>query len=128
MSSTQPRPDCSADPDHDPATDDLLALLAAEHTGTILQAIRTEPKPARQLADECDASRPTVYRRLNRLESAGLVDSTMTYDADGHHRTVFEATMESLSIEVTAEGLSVSVTTTEPDTTSSGSTPVESTS
>lgn len=56
------------------------------------------------LADEYDASRPTVYRRLNRLEAVGLVDSAMTYDAHGHHRTVFEAIMQSLSIEVKAEG------------------------
>jgi len=128
MSSTHPRRDRAPEPDHDLTTDDLLALLAAEHTEAILQAIRSEPKPARQLVDECDASRPTVYRRLNRLEAAGLVDSTMTYDADGPPRTVVEDTMQPLSVEVTAEGLSVSVTTSETDNTASAPTTVESSS
>jgi DNA-binding transcriptional ArsR family regulator len=92
-------------------SDGVLSLLDAEYTLRILEAIRTEAKPARDVAEECGASRPTVYRRLNRLREAGLVDTAMSYDADGHHRTVFEATLEALSVDVTEDGLAVTVTT-----------------
>ena len=92
------------------APDELLELLDADYTRAILSAIRTEAKPARTLAEECGASRPTVYRRLNRLQEAGLVDASLAYDADGHHRTVFETTLESVTLDVTDQGLSVSVT------------------
>jgi len=92
-------------------TEELLELLDANYTQAILEAIRTEPKPAGALAEECDASRPTVYRRLNSLRDAGLVETGMAYDADGHHRTVFEATLESVTVDVDDEGLTVTVET-----------------
>lgn len=97
-----------------PTPDELLALLHDEYSMAILEEIRTEPKSARALTDICEASRPTIYRRLNRLEDAGLVESGMAYDADGHHRTVFEATVETVTVEVTDDGLSATVSTTQP--------------
>ena len=103
------------DPDGERAPTDLLALLNAEYTQSILETIRAEAKSARAIAEECGASRTTVYRRLNALEGAGFVDSTMTYDADGHHRTVFETTLETVSVDVTRDGLSVTVTTSDAD-------------
>lgn len=93
----------------------LLDLLDAEYTQEILEAMGREPKSARELAELCGASRPTVYRRLNSLQEAGLVDTDMEYDADGHHRAVFEATLEAVAVDVTGDGLSVTVTTTTPD-------------
>lgn len=94
---------------------ELMALLDANYTREILAAIREEAKSARALTEACGASRPTVYRRLNSLQAAGLVAEDMRYDADGHHRTVFEATLEGLSVAVTDDGLSVTVRTDEPD-------------
>jgi predicted transcriptional regulator len=90
---------------------DLLSLLNAEYTQPILESIQREAKPARTIAEECGASRPTVYRRLNALEDAGLVDSDMAYNADGHHRTIFETTLEAVSVDLVGDGLSVTVTT-----------------
>lgn len=99
------------------STEELLALLDAEYTQSILEAIRGEAKSARALVEECGASRPTIYRRLNGLEDAGLAESAVAYDPDGHHRTVFEATLETLAVDVTDEGLSVSVSTTRSERT-----------
>lgn len=98
----------------EPAPEDLLALLDAEYAQSILAAIRSDAKPARTLAEECGASRPTVYRRLNGLEDAGLVESEVAYDADGHHRTVFRATLDSLTVDI-GETLSVTVRRSGPD-------------
>jgi DNA-binding transcriptional ArsR family regulator len=94
---------------------ELLQLLDAEYTQEILEAVGRESRSARELAELCGASRPTVYRRLNSLQEAGLVDTEMEYDADGHHRAVFEATLEAVSVDVTGDGLSVTVTTTTSD-------------
>jgi DNA-binding transcriptional ArsR family regulator len=105
---TEADADADADAERDPIA--VLELLDAEYTRSILEAIRRESKPARALGEQCGASRPTVYRRLNRLRDAGLVETDMVYDSDGHHRTVFEATFESVSVDVTDDGLSVSVT------------------
>jgi DNA-binding HxlR family transcriptional regulator len=99
------------------STDEVLSLLDAAYTLSILESIRAEPKPARAIASECDASRPTVYRRLNALEAAGLVETDMAYDGDGHHRTVFAATLESLSVAVEPDGVTVAVATDGADRT-----------
>lgn len=98
----------------EPAPEDLLALLDADYTQSILAAIRSDAKPARTLAEECGASRPTVYRRLNRLEDAGIVESEIAYDADGPHRTVFRATLDSLTVDL-GENLAVTVSRTGPE-------------
>lgn len=97
-------------PDIEPSSEEVLNLLDAEYTQSILEATRNEAKSARSLAEECGASRPTVYRRLNSLQEAGLIESSVVYDPDGHHRTVFEATLEAVSFSVTANGLSVTIT------------------
>jgi response regulator of citrate/malate metabolism len=106
-----------SDGEGDPAG--LLCLLNAEYTQSILETIQREQKSARAIAEECGASRPTVYRRLNALEETGLVDSGMVYDADGHHRTVFETTLKAVSVDLASDGLSVTVVTTGSDRSSS---------
>jgi len=93
----------------------LLELLDAEYTRSILEAISSDAKPARAVAEECGASRPTVYRRLNALDDAGVVDSGTVYDGDGHHRTVFEATLEAVSVGLDGDGVSLTVATTDSD-------------
>jgi DNA-binding transcriptional ArsR family regulator len=80
--------------------DDLLAVLEDEWGRRVLEQVAEEAKPARALVDALDASRATVYRRLSNLEDAGLVEASMQYDEDGHHRKVFEATLERVTLEL----------------------------
>lgn len=83
-----------------PADDEsLLAVLSDEYTRQLLEALSLESRPARALVEATDMSRPTVYRRLNRLEEHGLVRTDTEFHPDGHHRNVFEATLDSLALE-----------------------------
>lgn len=107
--------DRRSDGSAEPSAEEVLALLDADYTQAILERIRDEPEPARAIADACDASRTTVYRRLNRLEDAGLVESGMTCDPAGHHRTTFETTLESVTLNVTEDGYAISVQTDSSD-------------
>ncbi|WP_379690111.1 ArsR/SmtB family transcription factor [Halomicroarcula sp. GCM10025817] len=86
---------------------EILTRLNAAYAQDILEMISTEAKPAREIAVECGASRATVYRRLNSLKEAGLVETEMQYDGNGNHRTVFETNFESLALEMTVDGLTV---------------------
>jgi predicted transcriptional regulator len=86
---------------------EILTRLNAAYAQQILEAISTDAKPARDIAVECGASRATVYRRLNSLQEAGLVETEMQYDGDGHHRTVFRTDFESLALEMTVDGLTM---------------------
>jgi DNA-binding transcriptional ArsR family regulator len=107
--------DANGDTEAAPTTSEFVELLDARYTKALLEAIRTEAKPARVLAEECGASRPTVYRRLNSLVDAGLVESRMSYDTDGHHRTVFKAAVERVTVELDDSGLSLTLSTRDAD-------------
>jgi len=91
------------------STDALITLLSDDHAREISTAIVDEAKTAREIVSECDGSRTTVYRRLNRLEDAGLVRSELRIDPDGNHckefflvRDCLEVTLESGTITVAA--------------------------
>lgn len=68
---------------------EVLALLDDDYARCILVAASEEPMTARELVEACDASDPTVYRRLERLRAAELVAEEQTVDPDGHHRKAY---------------------------------------
>lgn len=86
---------------------EILDLLGDEYTARILEALSVEPRPARELVSVCEMSRPTVYRRLERLENHDLVSTDTTIDPDGHHRKVFATTLERVTIELDDDGPTV---------------------
>jgi predicted transcriptional regulator len=105
MSHTPPPSSLSGRGNHDadcqsPDSPVVFELLDDELSLTIVTAIRETPKPARELVDECDASRPTVYRRLDRLETAGFVQTRIELDPDGHHRKVFTTDAAAISLDL----------------------------
>ena len=110
---TEPGP---ATKTNDLAPTTLLELLDDDYARGILEATAEEAVPARELAQRLDASRATVYRRLERLEEAGLVEPTMTYDADGYHRKEFRATLRSATVTLDGGNVDATVDVTESDT------------
>lgn len=86
---------------------EALALLSDEHARRIVELLEADSLSAREISDRLDVSRATVYRRLDRLESAGLVESAVAYDSDGHHRQVFQPTVEELTVSIDRDGVTV---------------------
>ncbi|WP_256300680.1 ArsR/SmtB family transcription factor [Haloarchaeobius salinus] len=89
---------------------DILELLDDDYARRILEVLEDGPLPARALVDRCEASKPTVYRRLNRLEEQGFVSVDIDIDRDGHHRKVFESTLVSATFELDGGTAAVQVT------------------
>ena len=94
---------------NDPKSGDLLELLSDEYTRDVLTCLGGSPHSARELAEELDASRATIYRRLDRLTEAGLVSSTVSIDADGHHRQQYHVAAELATILFGADGVTAAV-------------------
>lgn len=77
---------------------DQLRLLDDEYARRILGLLSERPHRGRELSERCEFSRPTVYRRLNRLEDAGLVRSELRLDPDGNHCKEFTLARDTLRI------------------------------
>jgi DNA-binding transcriptional ArsR family regulator len=96
--------------------DELLELLGDEYTYCVFEAIVEKPRTGRELVEATDASKPTVYRRLQDLEDAGLVDSTMNIASDGNHCKQFHAVVSSLEVGFDADGFTARLeSNTRPD-------------
>jgi DNA-binding transcriptional ArsR family regulator len=90
---------------------EYLELLGDEYTRRVLSAIIDEPRTGREIIDTTEISKPTVYRRLGRLEEAGLVATEQKLDLDGHHCKRFRAVIEEIDFEFGQNGIRVSLDT-----------------
>ena len=89
--------------------EEYLELLGDEYTRCVLSAIIDQPRTGREIIDATGVSKPTVYRRLSRLEEAGLVVTEQKLDLDGHHCKRFCAVVEAIDFEFGQNGIRVSV-------------------
>ncbi|WP_327053582.1 ArsR/SmtB family transcription factor [Halomicrococcus gelatinilyticus] len=79
---------------------ELLDVLSDEYARDILAATSVKPMSAQQLADECEMSKPTVYRRVERLQAHGLLDEQTRVRTSNNHYSVYTATLSEVSIEL----------------------------
>jgi predicted transcriptional regulator len=86
---------------------EISDLLADETTQRILIETNEESMSADELSDACGVSPQTVYRRLERLQEYDLVTEAVELDDDGHHHKVYTATLDRVTITLTADGFSV---------------------
>jgi predicted transcriptional regulator len=88
-------------------TEELLGLLSNDYARAIMAEISDEALPAREIARRLDISRATVYRRLDWLEEAGVLESTMSCEPSGNHRQQFRVTVDRLALSLESNGISV---------------------
>ena len=56
--------------------DETFEALSDPHRISIVEMLREEPRPVREIADRLPISRPAVSRHLRVLKSAGIVEDT----------------------------------------------------
>jgi predicted transcriptional regulator len=86
--------------DDDQSIEEILDTIGDEHARRVLAAISREPKSAKALANECDLSLPTVYRRIELLDEYELVKDRTLVAEDGNHYKVYESNFESTVISL----------------------------
>lgn len=87
----------------------IVSLLADDCTRTILIETTTKPLSAEELSERCDVSPQTIYRRLETLRNQDLVTEVVRPEAGGHHYKVYTATFDRAVINLTPNGLELSV-------------------
>lgn len=80
--------------------EDVASILEDECSRTILAETSVEPMSASDLDDRLDASRPTIYRRIEDLEACDMIESRTRPDTEGHHHKVFVATFDRLTVDL----------------------------
>jgi DNA-binding transcriptional ArsR family regulator len=78
----------------------VVSLLDDEYAAEILRRTSEEPMSATDLTEHCDASEPTIYRRLDRLSDQDLVIERQEVDPQGHHYKTYAARLERVVIEL----------------------------
>lgn len=79
----------------------LLELLGDEYTRTVLGAVVDQPLSGTEVAERTSVSKPTAFRRLNRLADANLVTVRRQIDTEnGHHHKVYEARLDTLEVDL----------------------------
>ncbi|MFB6255626.1 MAG: helix-turn-helix domain-containing protein [Haloplanus sp.] len=99
----------------DPDLATLVDLLDDEHVRTILAATSAAPLSAAELSDRCGVSTSAVYRRVDRLVDADLLNERTRPRSDGHHEAVYLATLERFELRVADGELDWTVERTETD-------------
>lgn len=94
---------------------ELLEVLDDEYARAILTETSVEPMSASTLSDRCDASLPTIYRRLDRLTACHLVTEDTELAPDGNHYSVYEANLDRVEFSLEDGELTADVTRREED-------------
>lgn len=87
----------------------LAELLADDCARDILVETKGEACSAAELSDRTGHSKPTVYRRLDRLREFDLVDEKLRPVTDGRNYSVYRATLEGVHLDLTEGGFEVTV-------------------
>lgn len=95
----------------DPDIETVADLLEDQTVREILVETSREPMSARTLKNRCDASGPTIYRRLERLRDVDFVVEQTRPDPDGgHHRQVYAPNLDRIVIDLDEGDLSIEIT------------------
>lgn len=94
-----------------PDIETVGSLLQDQTVREILTKTSQEPMSATTLKEHCDASGPTIYRRLERLQEADFVVERTRLDPDGgHHRQVYAPNLKRITINLEDGSLSMQIT------------------
>jgi DNA-binding IclR family transcriptional regulator len=89
---------------------EVFRLLHDEYARQILTETSGASLSAKELADRCDASLSTIYRRAEALEAVGLLAERTELDEDGHHYTTYAATVGRVAITFEDGTMDVDIT------------------
>lgn len=78
----------------------LARFFEDETARTILAETSSQPMTVNELANYLEASKPTIYRRIEQLEEHDLVTASIQPVEDGPQEKVFRATFDRLIIEL----------------------------
>jgi predicted transcriptional regulator len=89
--------------------DDIFDVLASEDVRRILVATSIRPMSAKELADICDRSLATIYRRVQAMEDYDLLSEELARDPDGTQYNEYKSDLNEITISVDEGRLNVNI-------------------
>lgn len=80
-----------------PDVQDLLGALEDPDCRTIIRNL-DEPMTAGELSEHCDIPQSTIYRKLDTLSNATLLEELTEVRSDGHHTTRYDVAFEEVTL------------------------------
>lgn len=81
--------------------DTVFDVLGSEVARDILALASVQPVSAAEMAECCEVSDPTIYRRIQALQDYDLLaETTAIDDDDGHHHNRYRTCLEEVRVRV----------------------------
>jgi DNA-binding transcriptional ArsR family regulator len=109
MSSESPQtvacePESSPGETGDVDADLALAALEDPDCRRLLRAVDPEALTAGELIERCEIPRSTVYRKIERLTEAGLLEERIRLRSDGRHASEYRLAVDDLTVSISGSG------------------------
>lgn len=91
------------------AVEDVASVLEDPCSRCILVQARDGYTSVPVLAEACDVSEATVYRRLEPMREHDLVLERTVPDEDGHHYTTYRTNLDHVTFELGENGFTIEV-------------------
>lgn len=93
----------------------LLGLLDDSDCREILDATSETARSATELSEVCDIPPSTIYRKVDLLTDAGLLDEGVRLRRNGKHTNEYVRAIEGIEVSVDDDGFTASVILRQPD-------------
>ena len=80
--------------------DGIFEVLASKESRRILAAASVRPVTAKELERVCDASLPTIYRRVNVLVKYDLLSEERLVDPDSEQSKQYSTDLKEISVTI----------------------------
>ena len=87
----------------------IFEVLASKESRRILAAASVRPVTAQELEQVCDASLPTIYRRLTVLTEYDLLSEEQVVDPDREQSSQYATDVQQITVEIADGELSVNL-------------------
>lgn len=89
----------------------LLAVLDDERCAALLGALADadDPLTVNELSERCDIPLSTVYRKIDDFLEVELVEEHTELRDDGKHTSSYATTLDGVHVDLTPDGLTVTV-------------------
>ena len=95
----------------DRSAEALLEVLGDEDCRAILRATIEKPRSVTELVESCQIPSATAYRKVDRLETLGLLTQRIRIDPGGRNSTMYVVDQRPVSVNISAKNDSLEIST-----------------